>query len=262
MKLNFPTRKKLFSIRMLRIVLAVIGIVIVLFNDVFGKIEGFIEFLLLYFIIVCITIFHWVFVNIKAIINLKNEKTKTELMHLQSQINPHFFFNMLNNLYGLVDKDSEKAKQLILKLSDMMRYSIYDGQKEFVTLEEEIEFIINYIELHKMRYHKNIDINFDVDVQDQQLKLMPLLFIILVENAFKHGVEVLRDHAFINIAIKTDQKELLLNVENNFDENEKSIGGIGLTNLKRRLELVYPKKHKLTQKSDNNIYTSKLQINL
>ena len=262
MKLKFPTRKKLFSMRMLRIVLVVIGIVIVLFNDVFGKIEGFVEFLLLYFITVCIAVFHWVFVNIKAIINLKNEKKKTELMHLQSQINPHFFFNMLNNLYGLVDKDSEKAKQLILKLSDMMRYSIYDGQKELVTLEEEIEFINNYIELHKMRYHKNIDIQMDVDVENPQLKLMPLLFIILVENAFKHGVEVLRNDAFINITIKTDKKELMLTVENNFDENEESDEGIGLTNLKRRLELVYPKKHKLTHTIDNNIYTSKLQLSL
>ena len=169
---------------------------------------------------------------------------------------------MLNNLYGLVDKDSEKAKQLILKLSDMMRYSIYDGQKELVTLEEEIEFINNYIELHKMRYHKNIDIQMDVDVENPQLKLMPLLFIILVENAFKHGVEVLRNDAFINITIKTDKKELMLTVENNFDENEESDEGIGLTNLKRRLELVYPKKHKLTHTIDNNIYTSKLQISL
>ena len=139
--------------RLFRIVLILTGLIIVFFNDTFGKIEGFIEFLFLYFITVCIALAQWLFVNIRFIIRLKNEKAKTELMHLQSQVNPHFFFNMLNNLYGLVDKDGAQAKQLILKLSDMMRYSIYEGQKEYVTLAQEIEFIKNFVALHQMRYH-------------------------------------------------------------------------------------------------------------
>ena len=97
MNVKFQSIKKLFSIRVLRITLFILGIIIVLFNDVFGKLEGFVEFLLFYFIVVIIAILHWLFVNIKAINRLKNEKKKTELMHLQSQVNPHFFFNMLNN---------------------------------------------------------------------------------------------------------------------------------------------------------------------
>ena len=97
---------------------------------------------------------------------------------------------MLNNLYGLVDKDSEKAKQLILKLSELMRYSIYEGQKEYLSLKQEIDFINNYIALHKMRYHKDIHVDFIIKVHDQELKIMSLLFIILVENAFKHGVSI------------------------------------------------------------------------
>ncbi len=248
--------------RTLRIVLVVLGLIIVLFNDTLGKLEGFLEFLLLYFIAVCIAIFHWVFVNIKLIITLKKEKAKTELMHLQSQVNPHFFFNMLNNLYGLVDQDSEKAKRLILKLSDMMRYSIYEGQKLYVTLGEEIDFIQNYIELHKMRYHKEIAIHTDIKVENEDVKIAPLLFIILVENAFKHGVEKLRNHAFVNIAITSEQNEVVLKIENNFEEEEKSENGIGLNNLKRRLELVYPNNHELIFSVQKDTYTAKLKLDV
>ena len=252
----------MLSMRTLRIALVFIGFVVVVFNDTLGKLEGFIEFLLLYFITIGVVVFHWLFVNVRAIINLKNEKTKTELRHLQSQVNPHFFFNMLNNLYGLVDKDPEKAKQLILKLSDMMRYSIYEGQNAYVTLREEIDFISNYIELHKMRYHKQITVNFDIDIEDDNLKLMPLLFIILVENAFKHGVEVLRNNAFINIAMVSHENELMFSVENNFDESENNNHGIGLNNLKRRLELAYPNAHELTNSINNDIYTAKMKLSL
>jgi len=262
MDFKILNRKKIITIRNFRIALVVIGLIVVFFNDVFGKLEGFVEFLAFYFITVIVTILHWLFVNIRAIINLKNEKKKTELMHLQSQVNPHFFFNMLNNLYGLVDKDSEKAKKLILKLSDMMRYSIYEGQKEHVTLQEEIDFISNYIELHKMRYHKNIHINFDVKVDNEDLKVLPLLFIILVENAFKHGVEVLRNNAFINLSISSKQNEILLKIENNFDKEENSEKGIGLDNLKRRLELVYPKKHQLTSSIKDDVYTTELTLKI
>lgn len=248
--------------RAFRILLVGIGVVIVLFNDTLGKLEGFIEFLLLYFITVAVAVFHWLFVNIKRIIDLKKEKAKTELMHLQSQVNPHFFFNMLNNLYGLVDKDSEKAKQLILKLSDMMRYSIYEGQKEYVRLQDEIDFIEDYIALHKMRYHKNIITRFDVEIDDENLQVMPLLFILLVENAFKHGVEVLRSDAFVNIKISASQNVVSFQIANNFDPEGTSAKGIGLENLKRRLELAYPKQHELTHAIVDDLYTAKLTINV
>jgi len=248
--------------RVLRISLICIGVIIVIFNDTFGKLEGFVEFLFLYFITVCIAVFHWLFVNVKFILNLKNEKTKTELAHLQSQVNPHFFFNMLNNLYGLVDKDNKKAKELILKLSDMMRYSIYEGQKEYVTIQQEVDFIKNYIELHRMRYHKKIMINFDMAIADENLKIMPLLFIILIENAFKHGIEVLRNNAFVTIAINATEQHLTLKVENNFDVEETGEKGIGLENVKRRLVLAYPKKHELTHMIRNNVYVAKLTLNL
>ncbi|NKI32342.1 sensor histidine kinase [Croceivirga thetidis] len=258
----FSILKSVLSIRVLRVVLVVLGVIIVFFNDSLGKIEGFVEFLLFYFIVALIALFHWLFVNIRFIINLKNEKTKTELMHLQSQVNPHFFFNMLNNLYGLVDKDSEKAKMLILKLSDMMRYSIYEGQKTQVTLGEEIEFLQNYIALHKMRYHKNIEVVVKQNVANEKVKIAPLLFIILVENAFKHGVEKLRKDAFVHITITGENNQVSLEVENNFDMEEQQEKGIGLQNLKRRLELAYPKKHQFEHSIEGNSYKTYLSLSL
>jgi two-component system sensor histidine kinase AlgZ len=206
---------------------------------------------------------YWVIKQIRATLTLKKEQQQMELSHLQSQINPHFFFNMLNNLYGLVDKDSKKAQALILKLSDMMRYSIYDGQKSSVTIAEEVDYLKNYIELHKMRYHKEINIEFNTDIQDETSKVMPLLFIILLENAFKHGVENLHEHAFVNVNLIANQKEIHFTVENNFDvESVATEKGIGLKNLQRRLQLVYPKKHSVSFASKENIYKSELTIQL
>jgi len=206
-------------------------------------------------------VIHWIIKNIKSMIRLKNEKAKTELMHLKSQVNPHFFFNMLNNLYGLVGKDSKKAQELILKLSDMMRYSIYDGEKDTVLLSEEVTYLENYIELHKMRYHKTIDIQFNIDIKDDDYKINPLLFIILLENAFKHGVENLREHAFVRINLEANNNIVNFEIENNFETSEENHeAGIGLKNLKRRLEIVYPKKHTLIIYEANNIYNAKLNI--
>ncbi|MFK7833121.1 MAG: sensor histidine kinase [Winogradskyella sp.] len=261
--MNFiiPDKKKKLLKLIFRLTLVFIGVVIVIFNDVFGRLDGFLEFVAFYFLVICIAISHWVFKQIKSIIRLKNEKAKTELMHLKSQVNPHFFFNMLNNLYGLVDKDSKKAQELILKLSDMMRYSIYDGEKDTVLLSEEITYLQNYIELHKMRYHKVIDIQFNIEIKDNDYEIMPLLFIILLENAFKHGVENLRAHAYVHINLVAQKNEVTFNIENNFDkmqDNEES--GIGLKNLKRRLELVYPKNHILIMSKTDSVYSANLKI--
>ncbi len=176
----------------------------------------------------------WLIGQIKSIIKLKNEKAKTELLHLKSQVNPHFFFNMLNNLYGLGEKDSKKARDLILKLSDMMRYSIYEGQKDTVTLEKEVAYLKNYIDLHKMRYHKKTKVLFNLNIQEEGFKVMPLLFIILLENAFKHGVENLRKNPYVHVDMITGGDEIHFAVENNFDPNELAKQpGIGLICTRR-----------------------------
>lgn len=205
----------------------------------------------------------WVFKQIRSVLSLGKEKKRIELLHLQSQVNPHFFFNTLNNLYGLVDKDSDKAKQLILKLSDMMRYSIYDGQKERITLEQEVEYIDNYIELHKMRYHKEIKVTLNTEITEAGYTLMPLLFIMLVENAFKHGVEKLRKDAFINLNISNGNGKIHFSIVNNFDKQQVKLSesGIGLDNLKRRLAIGYPKKHDLSIKTSGDIFEAQLSLN-
>jgi len=246
-----------------RVFLVLMGILIIIFNDAFGDSETFGIFGFLYFLLLFFLFCRWVFRQIKSIIRLKNEKTKAELMHLKSQVNPHFFFNMLNNLYGLVDKDSKKAKTLILKLSDMMRYSIYEGEKETVPLSDEIEYLQNYIELHKMRYHKAIEVKFDLQIEEEDYQIMPLLFIILLENAFKHGVENLRKNAYVHIQMRAINKEVYFEIENNFDASEQETqGGIGLKNLNRRLELVYPKRHHFSYAKTNDVYKAELRISL
>lgn len=210
-----------------------------------------------------VVVIPWLIWKIRSLIQLKNEKAQTELLHLKSQVNPHFFFNTLNNLYALVDKDSEKARAMILKLSDMMRYSIYEGQKDWVSLEQEIEYLKNYIELHRMRYHKDINVFFNLDIQEEGYKVMPLLFIILLENAFKHGIEKLRDDAYIRMNIIANDRLLNFSIENNFDARELlKEPGIGLKNLKRRLELVYPKKHYLTLSDSNGVYKAQLSLKI
>lgn len=214
------------------------------------------------FIFTLVVTIPWVIWKIRSVIQLKHEKAKTELLHLKSQVNPHFFFNTLNNLYALVGKDSEKAKHMILRLSDMMRYSIYEGQKDWVKLEQEIEYLQNYIELHKMRYHKEIDISFNVDVQEEGYRIMPLLFIILLENAFKHGVEKLKEEAYIRLNMIANEKVLNFSIENNYDTEAVEEEGIGLKNLKRRLELMYPKKHFLATSGTDGIYKAQLSIKL
>lgn len=205
----------------------------------------------------------WLAKKVMAFAILKNETVKNELQLLQGQVNPHFFFNVLNNLYGLVDKDAKKAQQLILKLSDMMRYSIYDGQKKMVTIVEEVDYLKNYIELHQMRYHKNIDIKFETNIEKESLQILPLMFIILVENAFKHGVEHLRANAYIQITLAATEDVVHFTIENNFDKAEVSKQkGIGLSNLKKRLDLVYPKKHTLSSSQIDTIYKTQLTLDV
>jgi len=214
----------------------------------------------IFFLPIPILFLIWIFEQWKWVRNLKAEQSKTELSLLRSQINPHFFFNTLNNLYALTVKNSEKAPEVILKLSDMMRYTIYEGEKETVKLIDEIDYLNNYIELHKIRYKKTVEITFNHTV-DPNTTIAPLLYIILLENAFKHGIETLTENAFIHINLFEDNDVIHFHIENNFDINELSESkGIGLQNLKRRLSLLYNQKHELIVDTKNNIYTTTLKI--
>jgi len=220
--------------------------------------------IIIYYVLIIVLVvasgIFWLVKQIKFITNLKKEKAQTELLHLQSQVNPHFFFNMLNNLYGLVGTDAKKAQALILKLSDMMRYSIYEGEKDVIALKDEVEYLKNYIELHQMRYHKKIDVRFTYTIQEGY-KVTPLLFLILLENSFKHGVENLRENAYVQANMTANVNKIYFEIENNFDPEIGEKPGIGLKNLKRRLELAYPNKHNFSIAITDNVYKTQLMLN-
>jgi len=207
-----------------------------------------------------ILILGWFFQQWKWLKTLESKKTKAELALLKSQINPHFFFNTLNNLYGLTMEKSDDAPKVVLKLSDLMRYTIYMGKEDLVPLKEEVDYLKNYIELHKIRYQKNVDIQFQYsNISDY--KIAPLLYVIALENAFKHGVEKLTENAYIYINITTDAESILFEIKNNFEKPDiKHNSGIGLDNLKQRLDLLYPKKHQLTFEKSDAVYKLSLKI--
>ncbi len=205
----------------------------------------------------------WAFEKWRLIKQLKNENTNAELMLLKSQINPHFFFNTLNNLYGLTVEKSNKAPEVVLKISDMMRYTIYEGQKDKVPLKDELEYLINYIELHKIRYQKKVDIKFTHHIQGDGFQITPLLFVILLENAFKHGIESLTENAYAHLSLIAGNNKVVFAIENNYDPNEKRAQeGIGLKNLERRLELLYPQKYSLLVSNEDVVYKVQLEIDL
>jgi|TARA_R110000737_G_scaffold258784_1_gene267360 hypothetical protein len=202
----------------------------------------------------------WTYDQWKWAKSMESGKREAELSLLRSQINPHFFFNTLNNLYALTITKSERAPEVILKLSDMMRYTIYEGEKEAVKLLDEITYLNNYIELHKIRYKKTVEITFNHSA-DTSLDVAPLMFIILLENAFKHGIESLAENAYIHINLYEDNNFICFDIENNFDpsdENEST--GIGLSNLKKRLSLLYKGKYEYTVDVADNVYKTKLKI--
>lgn len=202
----------------------------------------------------------WFYEQWKWFRTLKAEKAKAELALLRSQVNPHFFFNTLNNLYSLVVHQSDKAPDVILKLSDMMRYTIYEGKKDRVPLKEEIEYLQRYIDLHKIRYQKEVDIKFEKP-EETEATIAPLLLILPLENAFKHGVETMREGAFIHASVFEDDKKIVFRISNNFDEQtEETEKGIGLENLKKRLELLYPDQHKLEIEKEEGVFTVILEL--
>ncbi len=197
---------------------------------------------------------------------LEREKLNAELSALKSQINPHFLFNSLNNLYALaLDKD-EKTAPLILKLSKGLRYMLYESNEHFVPLENEIEYLENYLELQKLRSNQKVKIDFFVEGEVEGKQIAPMLFIPFVENGFKHGVKGEIDNAFIKIQLQATDNQLVFKSENNkgqVDEVEpEKYRGIGLSNVKRRLELLYPERYKLNILDGIDTFSVELIIRL
>jgi two-component system, LytTR family, sensor kinase len=172
---------------------------------------------------------------------LIKEKLSTELKLLRNQINPHFLFNSLNNIYALSRKKSNDAPEAIMKLSDLLSFMLYESGKETILIHEEMNFLRDYIELQKIRYSDKLTLQITENIDNENEPISPLLFIPLVENAFKHGVEENTENSFINIEINLNNRKLRFEIENNFEgkNHNKDNKAIGLVNIKRQLELLY-----------------------
>lgn len=198
---------------------------------------------------------------------LESEKATAELEALKSQVNPHFLFNSLNNLYSLaLDKD-ERTPGIILRLSEMMRYLLYESNANFVPLEKEIAHLHNYVEMQKLRVGEQVKINFEVTGETAGKQVAPLLFLLLVENGFKHGIKGDTQGTFIHVQLQIAENQLIFKTENNkgaVDDVEKGqySGGVGLENLRRRLNLLYPGKHQLVITDGISTFTAVLKIEL
>lgn len=197
---------------------------------------------------------------------IENEKLSAELNFLKAQINPHFLFNTLNNLYYLAYTKSENTTEVIAKLSQMMRYMIYDSNYPQVSLTKEIEYMQNYISLERLRLNNQIPIQFEIKGSPDSILITPLIFITFLENAFKHGVSNNSTGSWVNISIEMKGKECIYTVENskivktNPVKEEKS--GFGLQNVQRRLELSYPGQFQLKSENRPNSYFVQLNISL
>jgi two-component system, LytTR family, sensor kinase len=195
---------------------------------------------------------------------LKIEKQEAELNYLKSQTNPHFLFNTLNNIYSLTRDKSDRAPESVMRLSKILRYMLYDAGVEYISLEKEIKIISDYIELEKLRYDETLRVNFSYNIEDIKQDVPPLLMIPLVENAFKHGVSETRSQPFVDIYIQVKNRILELIVKNSTEpvyEVKKVKENIGLSNLRRQLELLY-KEYQLNVDHRESEFIAFLRINL
>ncbi|MBX2841764.1 MAG: histidine kinase [Flammeovirgaceae bacterium] len=196
---------------------------------------------------------------------LEKEHLKSELLHLKNQLNPHFLFNTLNNIYGLIIQNQEKAQDAVHQLSKLMRYLLYDSNEKFVLLRKEIEFMHHYIDLMRLRLMTNVSVSYEFPKNLIDCKIAPLLFISLIENAFKHGVN-LNEPSEIEIEMKLSaDKKLEFYIKNTaFPKNneDRSGSGIGLVNLRKRLNLLYPENHTFTIHQRDKYFECTLTLQL
>jgi two-component system, LytTR family, sensor kinase len=200
------------------------------------------------------------FTNERIQRDLENQRLSAELSFLKSQINPHFLFNSLNSIYSLAYQRSETTPEAILKLSEIMRYMLYECNDNKVALSKELQYLQNYIDLQKIRFGKKSYIDFKVNGKVEHQQIVPLLLIAFIENAFKHGIA--NDPLSpISLLVDVDAGHLHFFIRNKkHNNNRDTMGGIGLANVKRRLDLLYPGKYNLDITEDDYTYTCELSL--
>ena len=196
----------------------------------------------------------------EAMKELERQNLQSELEYLKYQINPHFFMNTLNNIHALVDIDSEKAKQCIVELSRLMRYLLYESDKRTILLEKEIQFLQHYVELMSIRYPKSVCITLSLPTEVEDLQVPPLLFISFVENAFKHGVSY-QKASYISVTLTLETNHILFHcVNSNYGKKENQHHGIGLENIRKRLQLLFAERYSLLIKQTDEYFDVTLSI--
>lgn len=197
---------------------------------------------------------------------LEKERVKNELDYLKAQINPHALFNSLNTIYGHIDKNNPVARNILLQFSELLRYQLYDCSAEKVSLEKEIEYVKNYVAFQRLRKDEKLVVCTDIGTIETGLKIAPLLLVVLIENAFKFASNFSDKENKIAIKICTKENVLYCSFFNTKELQQAltatNSNGIGIANLKRRLELLYPGNYKLTSNTENEFYETNLILDL
>ena len=194
----------------------------------------------------------------------ENLRTEAELQHLKSQLNPHFLFNTLNNIYSLIQIDQERAQGAVHDLGQLLRYVLYDSAEATVPVRKEMEFLEDYIALMRIRLPRHVDVKVSLPEAPSSRGMAPMLFISLVENAFKHGVSN-EEASFIDICIREDETRLICDIRNSDhpkSDGDRSGSGLGLKNLAQRLEMIYPGRYQFSQTRSGGVFISHLDIPL
>lgn len=206
----------------------------------------------------------WMAITTKnQLLKLEKDNLQLELNALKAQVNPHFLFNTLNNIYSLSLQKSDKSPEMILKLSDMMRYVLYECNTDKVPIEKEFKFIRDYIDLERIRHHDKVKIDLSINSDKHEASIEPFLLMPFIENSFKHGLNNRLENQWIHIDIDQQQNALVMKVENSHvpkKVNGKKQHGIGIENARRRLNLLYAKKHLLNIQSNDNAFTVDLKL--
>jgi two-component system, LytTR family, sensor kinase len=207
--------------------------------------------------------YRWFF-QLQQIQAMEQAQISSELALLKAQINPHFFFNTLNNLYALALENSAKTPSTILILSNLMRYVIYDANAEKTFLPDEIKYIENYLALQKIRLRHPEKIEFKKEITFEKIMLPPLLLIVFIENAFKYSISTMAEESYIHLSLFSNEQQIKFTIQNNYDPSQAAVSntGIGLMNARKRLDLIYGKKYELVINDQSGVYSVALILHL
>ncbi|GHV51771.1 histidine kinase [Bacteroidia bacterium] len=195
---------------------------------------------------------------------LERSRAEAELQNLKSQLNPHFLFNTLNNIYSMIAISPERAQDAVLELSRLLRYVLYESSERLITVGKDFDFARNYVELMRIRLPQHVELRTEIQTSAPRMQVAPLLFITLIENAFKHGASASQP-SFIHLSLTANEKQAECRITNSYfpkNETDKSGSGIGIANLHKRLELLYGARHTFTYGLEGNTYHSKLILQL